>query len=80
MKKYYRSKNVMAARRKFHKTCPGNLYFTISQPRKDKSFIIAGAVHSFLNDGIPEDYILFDKEANIIKVGKVYENVPFPTQ
>jgi hypothetical protein len=69
-KKYYRSKNVMIAREKFHKTCPGNIYFTVSDPREDGSFTVEGAVHCFLGDGIGDDYIKFDKDVNIIEIGK----------
>lgn len=70
-KKCYRSKIVMIARRIFHETCPGNVYFTVSNPRVDGTFIIQGSVHGFLNDGLKEDYIKFDKNGNVIEIGKI---------
>ncbi len=69
--RYERTPKVMKARGIFHKECPGNVYFTVSKPRKDGTFRITGCVHSFLNDGKKDDYLIFSKDVEIVERGQI---------
>jgi hypothetical protein len=69
--RYERTLKVMRARRIFRTECPGNVYFTVSKPRKDGTFRITGCVHSFLNDGLKDDYLVFSKDVEIIERGQI---------